>query len=310
MLVGILEAVREAVSLAPGAEVTVECNPETISAEKLRAYRAGGVTRLSFGAQSMVPHVLASLGREHDPAAVRRAAHLAGEEGFAGTYSVDLIFGAAGESMGDWEASLQGVLGLDPPPAHVSAYALTVEAGTPLARDPLRYPDDDDQADKYAVADKVLSGAGLTWYEISNWAQPGARCVHNLLYWSQGEYVGIGCAAHSHLVRPDGTGRRWWNVRTPERYCNLVESGASAEAAAETLGLEERNWEALVLRLRTSMGVPSSVVPLELFRDGLVAVAPGGPGLASQAVLTLRGRLLANEVATRLQPSNVSSGDL
>jgi oxygen-independent coproporphyrinogen-3 oxidase len=128
LLVAVLRAISEAVGLAAGAEVTVECNPETVTAEKLASYRVGGVTRLSFGVQSMVPHVLASLGREHEPASVRRAANLAGEAGFAGAYNADLIFGAAGETMGDWEASLEGVLALDPPPAHVSAYALTIES--------------------------------------------------------------------------------------------------------------------------------------------------------------------------------------
>ena len=141
LLLAVLDALKAGLGLAAGAEVTVECNPETVSMAKLAAYRAGGVTRLSFGA-THGPHVLASLGREHDPSSVRRVAQLAGEAGFAGAYSVDLIFGAAGESMADWEASLEGVLGLDPPPGHVSAYALTVEAGTPLAHDPARHPDE------------------------------------------------------------------------------------------------------------------------------------------------------------------------
>lgn len=300
MLIGVLGALRDSVGLAEGAEVTVECNPETVSLAKLVAYRTGGVTRLSFGTQSMVPHVLASLGREHDPASVRRVAQLAGEAGFAGAYNVDLIFGAAGESMADWQASLEAVLGLDPPPAHVSAYALTVERGTPLADDRSRHPDDDDQADKYVLADEVLSSAGFEWYEISNWALPGARCHHNLLYWSQGEYAGVGCAAHSHLVLADGTARRAWNVRTPARYCSLVEAGASVEAAGESLGPAERSWEALVLSLRTSNGVPAEAVPSELYDEGLVEPGPLGGAESDRAVLTRRGRLLANEVALRL----------
>jgi putative oxygen-independent coproporphyrinogen III oxidase len=332
LLTSILGAVDESISLAPGAEVTVECNPETISLGKLEAYRRAGVTRLSFGAQSMVPHVLASLGREHDPASVRRAAQLAGESGFAGAYSVDLIFGAAGESMADWEASLEAVLGFDPPPAHVSAYALTIEPGTPLASHPERHPVDDDQAEKYLRAGAMLSDAGYAWYEISNWARPGARCSHNLLYWSQGEYMGLGCAAHSHRVRADGGARRWWNVRTPERYCRSIEDGLPAEAAGEDLQPAEREWEALMLDLRTFRGVPAEVVPDELFEQELLArasaesggeaeagdprsiPASAGPSQArsaqarsaqarsaqarpERAVLTPRGRLLANEVA-------------
>ena len=207
LLVAVLEDLRVMPGLAHGAEVTVECNPETVTLGLLATYRSGGVTRLSFGAQSMVPHVLKFLGRQHEPDTVRRAAGFAGEGGFAGAYSVDLIFGAHGESVRDWQASLAGILALDPPPPHVSAYALTVEPGTPLAQrmrlDPGGMggwmPDDDQQAEKYLLADSVLAEAGLEWYEISNWAKPGAECAHNLLYWSQGEYIGIGCAANLKL---------------------------------------------------------------------------------------------------------------
>ena len=213
------EQIHGLLSLIPltrGAEVTIECNPETIDAPKLEGYREAGVNRLSFGVQSMVPAVLAALGRSHDPTSVRRAVEAAGSAGFDERYNLDLIFGAAGETVGDWERTLNSVLALDPSPAHVSAYALTVEPGTPLARDLNRHPDPDDQADKYAVAEDLLGSAGLDWYEISNWARPGARCRHNSLYWSQGEYRGFGCSAHSHLVDPAaGTARRWWNVRNP-----------------------------------------------------------------------------------------------
>ena len=295
LLVSILDAVRSAIRLEAGAEVTVECNPETLTASKLAAYRDAGVTRLSFGAQSMVPHVLASLGRAHDPGSVRRAAELAGEAGFENAYNVDLIFGAAGETLADWRRSLAEVLALSPPPSHVSAYALTVEPGTPLARFPERHPDDDDQASKYVLADALLSDHGLEWYELSNWALPGKRCAHNILYWSQGDYAGLGCAAHSHRAAPNGTARRWWNVRTPERYCSLVEAGAAAEAAGEDLLVGDRRFESLVLSLRTSEGVPAGAVPAELFDEGLVRSS------GERAVLTVRGRLLANEVASRLR---------
>ncbi len=306
MLTGLLGDLCSGLGLATGAEVTVECNPETLTPQLLRAYRQGGVTRLSFGVQSMVPHVLASLGRDHRPGSVVRAAAWAGEAGFEGAYSVDLIFGAAGEAMGDWEASLLGVLALDPPPVHVSAYALSVEPGTALARQPDRRPDDDDQARKYALADEVLASAGLEWYEISNWARPGAECSHNLLYWSQGEYIGIGAAAHSHRVLPGGRARRWWNVAQPERYCQRLEAGRAAEAAGETLGPAERQWEGLVLALRTRTGVPAGALAPEVLESGLVELRPVGPPVAgrpaaTRAVLTLQGRLLANEVSLRLQ---------
>jgi len=294
------------VELAAGAEVTVECNPDTVDEVKLRGYRGAGVNRLSFGVQSMVPHVLRGLGRSHSAGAVRSAVEAAAGAGFAGAYNVDLIFGAAGESMADWSSTLSAVLELDPPPAHVSAYALTVEAGTPLAADTSRYPDGDDQADKYLLADSVLFGAGLRWYEISNWAVPGHECSHNLLYWRQGPYRGIGCAAHSHRVDPrSGGSRRWWNVRTPERYIRLVSENGSAEAAGEELGAEVSAVEALQLALRTREGVPAASLPagtaIDPALEGLVE--PAGEGMLA---LTPRGRLLANEVALRLRRAPIA----
>jgi oxygen-independent coproporphyrinogen-3 oxidase len=182
LLAGLLREVR----LADEAEVTVECNPDNVTHDLLAAYRDAGVTRISLGVQSTVPHVLQSLGREHDRAAVQRAADLVGDAGFA-TFNVDIIYGAAGESVEDWETTLRDVLALAPRPPHISAYALTVEAGTPLAAEPQRHPDDDDQATKYTLTEQVLSSAGLANYEISNWAQPGHECGHNFLYWSQGD---------------------------------------------------------------------------------------------------------------------------
>jgi oxygen-independent coproporphyrinogen-3 oxidase len=278
--------VLAAIPRAPGAEVTVECNPDTVTAELLDGYAAGGVTRLSFGVQSMVPAVLAALGRTHDPAAVERSVVLARAAGFT-TFNLDVIYGGAGESLADWERTLDGVLALEPP--HVSAYGLTVEAGTPLADDPGRHPDDDDQADKYLLAAERLEAAGLRWYEISNWARPGHECRHNLLYWTQGDYVGIGCAAHSHR-----DGRRWWNVRTPERYIDAIDGERSPEAGAEDLDAPTRRLEGLQLALRTAGGVPAAALPLDELPPGLVTVA------GDRAVLTVEGRLLANEVALRL----------
>jgi putative oxygen-independent coproporphyrinogen III oxidase len=288
-----LMAVLDAVPLAAGAEVTVECNPDTVTAELLACYRARGVTRLSLGVQSMVPRVLATLGRSHDPANVERAVALARDAGFE-TFNLDLIYGAAGETLDDWRRTLALALALDPP--HVSAYALTVEPGTPLADDPARHPDDDTQAEEYEAADAALSAAGLANYEISNWATPGHECRHNLLYWRQGDYLGFGCAAHSHRA-----GRRWWNVRTPERYIALVGAGAPAEAAGETLDDETRELEGLQLALRTRDGVPLSALdagPLESF----VEVR------GDRVVLTRAGRLVANDISTRLVPSTTRKG--
>ncbi|MBK9181081.1 MAG: radical SAM family heme chaperone HemW [Acidimicrobiales bacterium] len=286
----LLGAVLDAIPVADRAEVTVECNPDTVTPGLLASYRRHGVTRLSFGVQSMVPHVLASLGRTHEPAKVVAAVEAARAAGFA-TFNLDLIYGAAGEDLVDWQRTLEAALALDPP--HVSAYGLTVEAGTPLAADPARHPDDDDQADKYLVADELLGAAGLGGYEISNWARPGHECRHNLLYWAQGEYLGVGCAAHSHLA-----GRRSWSVRTPERYVALVEAGEPVEAGAERLDAAGMRLEGLQLALRTRDGVPAEALPPGPWDEGPHPLVVRRRG---RAVLTREGRLVANELAVRLE---------
>jgi oxygen-independent coproporphyrinogen-3 oxidase len=288
-----LLAVLAEVPLAPGAEVSVECNPDDVSPELFQAFHDGGVTRLSIGVQSMVPSVLASLGRTHDPANVERAAEAAHAVGLP--FNVDLIYGAAGETFPQWEETLTRALDLDP--AHVSAYGLTVEAGTPLAAQPERHPDDDDQADKYLLATERLGAAGFEWYEISNWAKPGRECRHNRLYWTEGEYLAIGCAAHGHRH-----GRRYWNVRTPDRFVAGIEEGRSVEAGAEELDAAARRVEGLQLALRTAGGVPVEAFdPADLAGpfSGLVEVRHDADG-RGHAVLTVPGRLLANEVALRL----------
>ena len=286
---GALLAVLAPLPMAPGAEVTVECNPDTVTAELLAEYAAGGVSRISLGVQSMVPTVLSSLGRTHDPSNVRQAVDLVVAAGFE-TWNLDLIYGAAGESLEEWERTLGLATALEPP--HVSAYGLTVEPGTALFDDRARHPDDDDQADKYLVATDTLGAVGLEWYEISNWARPGHECRHNLLYWSQRDYAAIGCAAHGHRA-----GRRFWNVRTPERYIEAIEHGRSPEAADERLDATGRRIERLQLALRTGRGVPVGALPLGEDEDlaGLVELEGG------QARLTVAGRLLANEVAVRLR---------
>ncbi|MFM8862628.1 MAG: radical SAM family heme chaperone HemW [Acidimicrobiia bacterium] len=272
-----------------GCEMTVECNPESVTSRHVEAYRDVGVDRLSFGVQSMVPHVLASLGREHDTADVARAVALARAGGIE-RLNLDLIYGAATETLDDWRVTLERVIDLAPD--HVSAYALTVEAGTPLADDPLRHPDDDRQADAYLLAEELLTAAGFVNYEISNWARPGQECRHNLLYWNQGDYLGFGCAAHSHR-----DGRRWWNVRTPERYIAAVHDGVTVEASSETLDGERRRIEGLQLALRTSAGVDRSTLDdedLELLGE-LLAID------GDRVRLSAEGRLLANEIAVRLR---------
>lgn len=281
-----LARILDAIPRTAGAEVTVECNPDDVTIEMMQVYAAAGVNRVSLGVQSMVPSVLASLGRTHVPANVERAVAAVRAAGLP-TFNLDIIYGGAGESLDDWRATLEGVLALDPP--HVSAYALTIEAGTPLAEDPSRHPDDDDLADKYELADDLLTAAGLENYEVSNWAEPGHECRHNVLYWRQGNYLGFGSAAHSHR-----DGHRWWNVRTPERYVAAVRDNESTEAAGENLDDETRRVEGLQLALRMKDGVPASALDPDGL-DGLI-VTDG-----ERVRLTRHGRLLANEVSLRLR---------
>ena len=287
-----LMSVLARLPLAPGAEVTVECNPDTVTGGLMETYRAGGVTRISLGVQSLDPGVLVGLGRTHRPGNVVPAVAAVRAAGFP-SFNLDLIYGAAGESLASWHSTVEAVLELGPP--HVSAYALTVEPGTPLAGAPGRHPDPDLQADMYLAATELLGRAGLEWYEISNFARPGHECRHNLLYWSQGDYLGFGASAHSHRA-----GRRWWNLRTPERYIEAVSSGRTPEAAGEDLDEAARRAEALTLALRTREGVEAGCVEDcdQMVEAGLL-IAAGDP---SRVVLTPKGRLLANEVAVRLSP--------
>jgi oxygen-independent coproporphyrinogen-3 oxidase len=278
----------------PSAEITVEANPEDVTPEWLAACTTAGVNRISLGVQSLDPVVLGGLGRQHDPEAVAVAVANIAAAGIE-RCSVDLIYGGYGESDESWLATLAGVLALEPRPAHVSAYALTVEAGTPLARDTARHPDDDTQATRYELAESVLTSAGYAWYEISNWSEPGEESRHNLNYWVQGDYRGLGCAAHSH-----DAGRRWWNVRTPDRYIELVGSGASPESVSERLPLPQRQLETLELALRTRLGVPPSALAEAIDAEPALADLVSLDARTGRLVLTVAGRLLANEVACRL----------
>lgn len=285
----LLVSILDRVSRADDCEVTVECNPDTVTPELLETYVLHGVDRVSFGVQSMVPHVLASLGRTHDPENVRSAMAQARAVGLR--VNLDLIYGAVGESVDDWRRTVDAVLELDP--GHVSAYALTVEANTPLAADASRHPDDDDEAEKYTLVDQLLNDSGYANYEISNWAKPGNESRHNLLYWAQGEYRGYGCAAHSHTG-----GRRYWNVRTPERFIERIAEGGSGESASERLDPQERRIEGLQLALRTKLGVPVDSFGKDDLASFLEArlVTVGN----ERVVLTTAGRMMANAVAVRL----------
>jgi putative oxygen-independent coproporphyrinogen III oxidase len=294
-----LARILAAIERTADAEVTVECNPDSVDAKQLAISRAAGVNRLSFGVQSLAPYVLAALGRTHDPDNVVRAIELARGEGFENV-SVDLIYGTPGESVADWRATLTGAIELGV--EHVSAYALTVEPATLLGRavaiGATAAPDDDDQAEKYLLADDLLTQAGFAWYEISNWARPERACRHNELYWAEGEYLALGCAAHGHT-----DGRRWWNVRTPERYIERIDAGASPEIGSETLDDATRIEESFALALRTRGGAPvlsGTEREVNALREaGLLEVQAHHPA-GERIVLTIRGRLLANDVTARL----------
>jgi oxygen-independent coproporphyrinogen-3 oxidase len=296
-LVGLLEAARAELPFADDAEVTTECNPESVDEAYLNALVAGGYNRISFGMQSARGHVLRVLERRHTPGRVADVVRWARSAGF-GSISLDLIYGTPGESLDDWRASLESALANDPD--HVSAYALIVEDGTRLAaqirRGELLAPVDDDQADKYEIADRVLTGAGLGWYELSNWSRPGHECRHNLAYWHGDPWWGVGPGAHSHVA-----GVRWWNVKHPRSYASALSDGRSPAAAREVLDAETRRIERVLLESRLIDGLDVDVLtPTERARVADLAVQ----GLVIQArnrlTLTLRGRLLADAVVREL----------
>jgi len=300
-LVRCVDGIRERFGLALHAEVTTEANPDSVTPADLEVLAAGGFTRVSIGMQSVVPHVLATLERTHDPARVATAVAGATSAGLA--TSVDLIYGTPGESLDDWRASLDAAVALEPD--HLSAYALVVEEGTRLAaqvrRGEVATPEGDDEADKYELADSVLAQAGYRWYEVSNWSRDDAgRCLHNEGYWRGDAWWGIGPGAHSHVG-----GVRWWNVKHPRTYAGRLAEGASPAAGRETLTAEQRHDEEVLLGVRLRDGLPVDVLAAagRSAVAGLVAhgLVDGRAAVVDRrVVLTLRGRLLADTVVRRL----------
>ncbi|GAA3694679.1 radical SAM family heme chaperone HemW [Zhihengliuella alba] len=299
-LVSILDTVREEWGLAPGAEVTTEANPESVTPETFRTLAQGGFTRVSLGMQSAVPHVLDVLDRTHRPSRVPLAVQWAKDAGLQ--VSVDLIYGTPGESLADWELSLTEAISYQPD--HISAYALIIEEGTRLAaqirRGEVPDIDDDDHADKYLLADRLLAEAGFEWYEVSNWSRGAAsQCRHNLAYWRGGDWWGVGPGAHSHAG-----GVRWWNVKHPAAYQQRLDAGESPAAGRETPDAEARLLEDVMLRSRLREGLQIDTLPdaaraavAGLIADGLVE---GPEALRGRLRLTLDGRLLADAVVRRL----------
>ncbi|PTR43431.1 oxygen-independent coproporphyrinogen-3 oxidase [Rhodococcus sp. OK611] len=292
-LADVLGAVRSSFGLAAGAEVTTESNPESTSPEFFDRLREAGFTRISLGMQSAAQHVLKILDRTHTPGRPVAAAVEARAAGFEHV-NLDLIYGTPGERDEDLDASLDAVLaaGVD----HVSAYALIVEDGTALARKVRRgdlpAPDDDVLAARYERIDARLADAGLSWYEVSNWAKEGAECRHNLGYWDGGDWWGAGPGAHGHVG-----GVRWWNVKHPARYADRLTAGELPVADSEQLTAEDRHMERVMLTLRLRSGLPVSDLRASEIAAAEQAVADG---LLSRAddrlVLSDRGRLLADGV--------------
>ena len=299
-LASILRRADRLWGLKDGAEVTTEANPDSVTPESLGLLAEAGFTRVSFGMQSAVPHVLKVLDRTHDPERVPLAVQWAREAGLK--VSLDLIYGTPGESMADWETSLQAAIACGPD--HISAYSLIIEDGTKLAarirRGEMPGIDDDDHAAKYLRAEELLGAAGYSWYEVSNWARSEAdRCRHNLAYWRGADWWGAGPGAHSHMG-----GVRWWNVKHPAAYAQRLATAVSPAAGRETLDEETRRMEHIMLQTRIIDGLGTA----ELDAEGRKAVAgliaegllDGAAAIAGTVRLTLQGRLLADAVVRRL----------
>ncbi|MGW1018179.1 radical SAM family heme chaperone HemW [Streptomyces niveus] len=300
-LVRMLDAVRAEFGLADDAEITTEANPESVDPAYLAELRAGGFNRISFGMQSAKQHVLQVLDRTHTPGRPEECVAEARAAGFDHV-NLDLIYGTPGESDDDWRATLAAAVGAGPD--HVSAYALIVEEGTGLARRIRRgevpMTDDDEHADRYLIADETLGAAGFSWYEVSNWSTtPAGRCLHNELYWRGADWWGAGPGAHSHVG-----GVRWWNVKHPGAYAAALAEGRSPGAGRELLTAEDRRVERILLELRLSEGVELSLLrPAGLAAAGRAlgeGLLSAGPYDSGRAVLTLRGRLLADAVVRDL----------
>ena len=304
LIAHLLTACRSAFAVDADAEISLEANPGTVDQAKLDGLRQLGVNRLSLGVQSAHPDELALLGRIHSFDQAAQTVSMARAAGFD-NLSLDLIYGLPGQSLDRWGTTLDAALALSPD--HLSAYCLTVEAGTPLAdavtSGQLPAPDPDVAAEMYELAESVLEQAGFTHYEISNWARPGFECRHNLVYWRNGAYLGFGAGAHSYRDK-----RRWWNVPTPAAYIARVQAGQAPEAGAEEIDLAQEMGETMMLGLRLREGV-SAVTFQDRFGQALDAVyrreldelvAQGLIQWDGQRVcLTTRGHLLGNQVFYR-----------
>ncbi len=296
----VISTIKSEFTLLPDAEITMECNPDTVTKESLAAFRAIGVNRVSFGMQSAVKHVLATLDRTHNPENLLQVTTWAQEVGFS-EISVDLIYGTPGESLADWQTSIDAALAL--PITHISAYALIVEEGTKLAaqikRGEVAQIDDDLTAEKYLVADKAFTAAGFEWYELSNWAKSGSLSKHNLAYWLGDNWWGAGPGAHSHL-----NGKRFWNVKHPNLYKERVLANQSPVADSEVLEELQIESERLMLSLRLPSGVDKQSLNEQQLAELSSYVESGHLDQANwnqgRATLTLDGRLIADRILRQI----------
>ena len=296
----VITQIRQEFDLNSDAEVTMECNPDTVSKENLAAFRQVGVNRVSFGMQSAVPHVLATLDRTHNPENLLQVTTWAKEVGFS-EISVDLIYGTPGETLADWQKSIHAALAL--PITHISAYALIIEEGTKLAaqikRGEVAPVDDDLAAEKYLLADKAFTASGFQWYELSNWAKPDSLSKHNLAYWLGENWWGAGPGAHSHL-----NGKRFWNVKHPNLYKEKIQSNLSPIADSEVLEEIQIASEKLMLSLRLPNGVEKESLNQDQISELSDYVESGHLDLLNwnqgRATLTLEGRLIADQILRQI----------
>lgn len=296
----VIAKIKNEFDLLSNSEITLECNPDTVTKDSLENFKKVGINRVSFGMQSAVPHVLATLDRTHKPENLAQATTWANEVGIS-EISVDLIYGTPGESITDWQTSIDSALAL--PITHISAYALIIEEGTKLAaqikRGEVPEVDDDLVADKYLIADKAFKEAGFEWYELSNWSKPGSESKHNMAYWNGDNWWGAGPGAHSHL-----NGKRFWNVKHPNLYKERIQNKQSAVADSEVLKKDQIESERLMLLLRLPSGIEKQTLNQmqlselsEFVESGHLDRANWNQGRAS---LTLNGRLIADRILRKI----------
>ena len=296
----VISKIKSEFDLPHNSEITLECNPDTVTKDSLENFKKVGINRVSFGMQSAVPHVLATLDRTHKPENLAQATTWANEVGIS-EISVDLIYGTPGESITDWQTSIDSALAL--PITHISAYALIIEEGTKLAaqikRGEVPEVDEDLVADKYLIADQAFKGAGFEWYELSNWSKPGSESKHNLAYWNGDNWWGAGPGAHSHL-----NGKRFWNVKHPNLYKERIQNQQSVVADSEVLKKDQIESERLMLLLRLPSGIEKQTLNQiqlselsEFVESGHLDRANWNLGRAS---LTLNGRLIADRILRKI----------